>query len=159
MAQTLSTNQFKQGNVVGTIDQATNPDGSVMTVLYNPGGAGGSIVPGTGVKLVDLGASDTNTNPVVDVRTADADVIEGVAIFNTKKATMDIGDRITIVKKHGVVFMEASAAIVRGAAVSLVLATPGTVVTNTAEAIFGKCLDKATAAGQLVRIELTNEGV
>jgi hypothetical protein len=159
MAQTLNTNQFKQGNVVGTIDQATNPDGTVMTVLYNPGGSGGSIVPGTGVKLVDLGASDANTNPVVDVRALDADVIEGVVIFNTKFATIPVGERITIVRKHGVVFMEASAAIVRGAKVALVLATPGTVVTQTTEAVFGKCLDKATASGQLVRIQVTNEGV
>jgi len=153
------TNQFKQTNAVGVLDLTTNPNPSVMTVLYNPIGVASDIVPGTGVKLVDLGANDAIGLPIVDVRTSDADVIEGVVIFDTKKATKEISDRIAIAKKGAVLFLEASAGILRGAEVALVLASPGEVVTQTTEIVLGKALDKASAAGQLIRIEVLSEGV
>lgn len=156
----LLTNQFKQTNEVGVLDLNTNPNPFVMTVLYNPGGAGGDIVPGEGLVLKDLGASDYSGNiPVVDVRAADATAIEGIFIYDNKRATAEIGSRITIAKAGAVIVMKASAAIARGAKVALVLATPGEVVTLTTEALFGKALDKATADGDLIRVEVLANGV
>ena len=155
----MNINQFKQKQVVGSLDLTTNPNASVMTVLYNPGGVGGDIVPGTGLVLKDLGATDPNTIPIVDVRTADATAIEGVLIFDVKSATKEIGNRVSIAKKGTVIVMEASASISRGAKVSLVLASPGKVVTTSTEALFGKALDKAKVTGDLIRVEVLAEGV
>lgn len=157
---TLNTNQFKQQNVVGALDLVTNPNPSVMTVRYDWTNAStDTIVPGEGLILADLGASDAVGLPVVDIRALDADAIEGVLIFDPKKATKDPGDVITIAKKGAVVYMESSAAIVRGAKVALVLATAGQVVTATTEALFGKALDKASGANEIIRIEILAEGV
>ncbi len=156
----LYTNQFKQTNEVGVLDLTTNPNPFVMTVLYNPGGAGGDIVPGEGLILKDLGASDYSGNiPVVDVRALDADAIEGVFIYDNKRATAEVGARITIAKVGAIIVMKASAAIVRGAKVALVLLSPGEVVTATTEAVFGKALDKAAAADDLIRVEVLANGV
>lgn len=157
-AVSLYTNQFKQSNVVGVLDLTTNPNPFVMSAKLDPA-ITGDVIPGEGVILTDLGASDAVGDPIIDQRSADADAIEGIVIFNNKKATMTGGDIVTIAKKHAVIVMEASAAISRGAKVALVLATPGQVVTLTTEALLGKALDKASAAGDLIRIEVLAEGV
>lgn len=155
----LSTNQFKQSSVVGQLDLVTNPNPSVLTALWNPSGTG-TLIPGEGVILDDLGASDyTGVVPIVDKRALTTDAIEGVVIYDAKKATKDPGDYVQVIRKHGVVVMEASAAILRGAKVALVFASPGQVVTQTTEALFGKALDKAFAAGDLIRVEVLAEGV
>jgi hypothetical protein len=157
-AVSLYTNQFKQSQVIGVLDLTVNPNPFVMSARIDPAQTA-DISPGEGVILTDLGASDAVGIPFVDIRTDDADAIEGAVIFNNKKATVTGGDIITIAKKHAVIVMEASAAILRGATVALVLATPGQVVTATTEAVFGKALDKASASGDLIRVEILAEGV
>lgn len=154
----LYTNQFKQSNAVGTVDLNTNPNPFIMTVQYQKGGTG-NLVPGEGVILDDLGASDYNGVPQIDKRALDADAIEGVFIYDPKRAVAEPGTRITIAKRGAVVFMEASAAILRGAKVALVLASPGQVATQTTEALFGKSLDKASTAGDMIRVEILADGV
>jgi len=154
----LYTNQFKQGNAVGTLDLNVNPNPFSMVVQYQSGGTG-NLVPGEGVILDDLGASDYNSLPQVDKRALTADAIEGVVIFDPKRASATPGTRITIAKKHAVVFMNSGAALLRGAKVELVLATAGNVITQSAGALFGKALDKATAADELIRVEILTDGV
>jgi hypothetical protein len=158
LCNALNTNQFEQTNIVGVLDLTTNPNPFVMTVRIDPALVG-DVIPGEGVILTDLGASDAVGPPFVDQRAADANAIEGAVIFDTKSATKQGGDLITIAKKNAVIVMEAAAAILRGAKVALVLASPGQVVTLTGEALFGKALDKAAAAGTLIRIEVLAEGV
>lgn len=159
-AISVTTNQFKQSNTIGSLDLTTNPNPSVMYCKWNPTATSTlTLVPGEGVILKDLGASDSVGLPIVDKRAADANAIEGVAIFDNKLAKKSPGDIISVAKFGAVVFMEASAAILRGASVALVLATPGQVVTTTTETAFGKALDKASAAGDLIRIEILSQGV
>lgn len=153
-----TTNQFSQTNSVGTLDLTTNPNPSVMTVLYNPGSSN-NIIPGEGVKLVDLGVSDAIGPPIVDQRALDSDAVEGIVLMDQKKATKEPGDLVSIARRGAVIFQEASAAIARGAAVALVLASPGQVVTRTTEILYGKALDKASAAGDLIRVEVLQRGV
>lgn len=160
LCNTVNTNQFNQTRSVGDLDLTTNPNPPIYTAQYNKAGAGGDIIPGTGVKLVDLGASDfVGVLPIVDVRTGDADAIEGILIYDPAKATKSIGDRVSIAGKGAIIVMEASAAIARGAKVALVLAAPGEVVTLGGEALLGKAMDKAAADGDLLRVQVLAEGV
>lgn len=158
LCNAFQTNQFRQGQAVGQLDLTTNPNPSVTPVTYNPDGSGDDIVAGTGLKLVDLGASDSVGDPIVDVRTADADAIYGVLVFDTKGGTKEVGNRITVAKVGSIMVMNSNAAILRGAKVALVLATPGDVVTLTSEALFGLALDKASAADELIRVEVKAQG-
>jgi len=155
----FQTNQFNQRQAVGELALTTNPNANVMTVVWQPGGTG-TMVPGSGVLLDDLGASDySGIAPLIDKRAADANPIEGILIADTKKATKDPGDVLSIAKQGTVIWMLANAAILRGAKLALVLAKPGYVVTLTAEALCGKALDKATAQDDLIRVEILANGV
>lgn len=146
-------NQFKQSVAVGELDLQTSPNGAGFTVLVSPSSTTEGMVPGEGVKLVDLAASDIKgINPIVDERALDADAIFGVKIFNTKKNSNVAGDIIQVAGKGAVIWMNAGAAIARGASVDLVLATPGNVVTAAGATVLGVALDKASAADQLIRV-------
>jgi len=150
---TVNMNQFKQGNVVGELDLQTGNNAAVFTVLLSPESASAGVVPGEGLKLIDLAGNDVaGVPPIVDVRGLDADAIFGVNVFNTKKNTTEKGNIVQAAGKGAVMWLNAGAAIARGANVSLVLATPGNVVTTTAETVLGVALDKATAADQLIRV-------
>ena len=158
LCNALQTNSFRQTQLVGQLDLTTNPNPAITPVTYNPSGVGGDIIPGTGLILTDLGVADSIGDPIVDVRAADADAIYGVLVFDTKGGTKEIGDRITVAKVGSIIVMNSNAAILRGAKVALVLATPGDVVTQGAEALFGIALDKASAADDLIRIEVKAQG-
>jgi len=149
----MNMNQFKQTPVVGSLDLTVNSSPMVFTCRFKDASdEGAELVPGEGVNLVDLGSSDTIGPPIVDER-ATTDVIFGVKIYNTKSNTAEDGDIVQIAGDGAVVFMNAGAAIARGAEVELVDATPGNVITSAGtNRILGKALDKASAADDLVRI-------
>lgn len=155
MAQNM--NQFTQTPVVGDIDLATTDRANVFTCRFIDASAtaGTTLVPGEGVNLVDLGASDSAGPPIVDERAANTDAIFGINIYKTEKNAAESGDRVQIARAGSVIFMNAGAAIARGASVELVLATPGNVITQSTGTTLGLCLDKATAANDLVRILIT----
>jgi hypothetical protein len=156
-AVAINMNQFKQGVAIGQLDPSCNASDAVMTLRYNPAGSG-NIIPGEGLKLIDQGASDVGGVPLADKRTADADAIFGVKIFTAKDNTEAPGRTIEVARQGAVIWMQASAAIVRGAKVALVLATPGQVVTLVAQAQFGVALDKASGANVLIRVLVTAGG-
>lgn len=151
-------NQFKQTPVVGSLDLQTNANPAVFTCRFKDvSDEGATLVPGEGVKLVDLGTSDFISPPIVDER-ATTDVIFGVKIYSTKENTSADGEIVQIAGDGAVLFMNAGAAIARGAKVELVDATPGNVITSAGtNRILGTCLDKATAADQIVRILVKEE--
>lgn len=155
----LNSNQFSQTPVVGMLDLRTNPNPSLFSLRYNPGDTSTNrIVPGEGVKLVDLGASDVNGVPVVGKRAADADAIMGVRVFNPEKNQKEPGDIMEIACQGAVVYMEAAAAANRGTEVALTLATAGRVQARTTEELLGIQLDKSAALGDLVRVLITARG-
>lgn len=150
---TQNMNQFKQSNVVGELDLQTGNNAAVFTVLLSPSYAGTGVVPGEGLKLVDLAGSDVaGVPPIVGVRALDADAIFGVNVFNTKRNTTQKGEIVQVAGKGAVMWLNAGAAIARGASVDLVLATPGNVVTAAGATVLGVALDKATAADQMIRV-------
>lgn len=147
-------NQFKQGQVVGTLDLSTNANPNAMTCRFRYDDASAdTLVPGEGVQLADLGANDFQGPPVVDERTDNtADPIFGIKIYTTKKNSNAVGDIVQVALPGAVVNMNSGAAIARGAIVELVLATPGNIITKAANIKVGIALDKATAADQPVRV-------
>ena len=153
MAQNI--NQFKQTPVVGDLDLQTNPNPALFTCLFEDisATANTTLVPGEGVILVDAGANDPLEGPpLVDERAANTDAIFGVNIYKTEKNASESGDKVQIAGSGAVVYMNAGAAILRGAAVELVLATPGNVITQSTGTTLGTALDKATAADQVIRV-------
>ena len=161
MAETqLNSNQFKQTSVVGELDLTTNPNPSILNCRFNPSSSQtAGIIPGTGVKLVDLGSGDQNGVPEVDVLTADTQIAFGVTAINRKTATVPLGGIVGVAIQGAVIRMLSSAAINRGVPVSLVSATPGSVKALTSgNYVAGLTLDKATGSGQLIRVLLTMNG-
>lgn len=155
----LNSNQFGQTPVVGMLDMRTNPNPAVFNFRYDPTDTPtNTMVPGEGVKLVDLGGSDVNGVPIVGKRTADADAIMGVRVYNPEKNQKNPGDIMEIAGQGAVVFLEAAAAMNRGTNVALTLATPGRVQAQTTEEILGITLTKAAALGDLVRVLITARG-
>ena len=152
MAQNM--NQFNQIPVVGDIDEATTDRGDAFTCRFIDisATAGTTLVPGEGVNLVDAGANDSPGPPIVDERAANTDAIFGINIYKTEKNAAESGDRVQVAISGATVFMNAGAAIARGANVELVLATPGNVITQSTGTTLGRALDKATAANEVIRV-------
>ena len=152
MAQNM--NQFVQTPVVGDLDLQSNPNPAVITCRFIDASATAdtTLVPGEGVNLVDLGASDFAGDPLVDERAANTDAIFGVNTYKTQKNASESRDIVQIALRGAVVYMNSGAAILRGATVELVLATPGNVITQSTGTALGRALDKATAADQTIRV-------
>lgn len=153
MGQNL--NQFSQTAAVGEVDLQTSPNASLFTCRFKDASetADTTLKPGEPAKLVDLGASDFIGLPLVDEM---ADINDGgsfgVCVLDTKNNPKVDGDVCQIAAEGTVVWLEASAAILRGASVSAVLASPGEVVTATTGDILGIALDKAAADGSMLRV-------
>ena len=147
-------NQFKQTQIVGTLDLSSNINNALTCRFRYDDGSSDTLLPGEGVKIVDLGANDSVGPPIIDERALDADVIFGIKLYTPKKNTSEVGEIVQIAQPGDIVNMNSGAAILRGANVSLVLATPGNVVTTTAEAILGIALDKVAGANEIVRVKI-----
>lgn len=156
MATVFNMNQFSQSKAVGQLDLHVGRNPSVFSMRIDPDSSAttADLVPGAGVVLTDGGANDPGGIPIVDERSTATSDIFGVILYNSKINEYEPGDAVEVAASGSVVTMEASAAIVRGASVALVLAAPGEVVTRTTETILGVALDKATADGDLIRVRI-----
>jgi len=152
---TQNMNQFAQTPVVGELDLQTNPNPATFTCLFKDKSetAATTLVPGEGAKLIDLDTADiVGINPIVDERALVGDPIFGVKVFTTKKNEAVDGEIVQIAGEGAVIFMNSDAAILRGAEVELVLATPGNVKTYSSGSKAGIALDKVTAADKIIRV-------
>ena len=143
MAQ--NSNQFVQAVEKGMIDLTINP--AVISVQVDAA-QGTALVPGQLVKL----ATTAGGVPKVIASAAVGDDHFGVVVFNRKTASFAANSMMEVACFGSVVYMEASAAITRGAAVAysgagLKVATA--VATNT---IVGKALDTAAGDTSLLRV-------
>lgn len=150
---TFNTNQFTMSQQVGEVDLKNSVQPNI-TCRFNPAGTvvTNRLLAGEGVILADLGSDDSVGPPIVAERSADDDAIFGVRVFTTKQGYDDPGDITQIATSGSVVWMNAGAAVARGASVALVIATPGNVITRTTETILGTALDKASGANELIRV-------
>lgn len=149
---TLSQNQFSQSPYIGVVDPiyayntlAVLIDSTQATALY----------AGAAVKFVDSAGGV----PKVIACAASSDNCYGFINFNFKNVSYNAGDAAEISMKGNVIYLYSTGAIARGAQVQLDVTSPGGVKTITGSSgadIVGFAIDKASAAGVLIRVELTS---
>lgn len=148
----LNPNQFIPTPYVGMLDQRFNYntksvqiDSSQATVLYS--GSAVKVVSGSGAGV-----------PKVIACAANSDEVFGFINWQLKDVSYAAGQPVEISQKGNVLYLYATTAIATGQQVTLDLTTVGGVgaaVGSSGANIIGFSLDQATAAGQLVRIELS----
>lgn len=148
MSTFQNQNQFVQSPVLGQVDFTVNPN--IKSAKINPASVATVLQSGQWFKIVDVAGNEV----IVDVA-AITDVPYGVAIYNPRKNLYSPGDTIELGCAGTVVYLEASAAIARGAQVQNDPTGP-TVATlaGAVNAAVGLCLDKPGAASTLARIEV-----
>jgi hypothetical protein len=150
---TLNVNQFQQSDVKGRLDNRSGANQS-MSVRLDVSSAGG-VIPGQCVKMLDSLAKQIT---VIECA-ANSDDSFGVVIYSQIKNLYAAGDMMEVlVGRNGIIIMEASAAMLRGAKVSAVIAGSQIKTAATGEMIIGRLLDKAVNVGDLVRVALDLPG-
>jgi hypothetical protein len=142
-----SPNQFSQTVEKGVMDLRLNPSIIPCVVKSDESVA---LVPGQAVKLVDVAGGA----PVVTLASADTDDIFGFVAYNIRNSSFAAGAAVEICAiQGGVMYLEASAAIARGAEVMYVV-TGQKIATasGVSKTIIGKALDKASGDGSLIRV-------
>lgn len=146
----LNPNQFAQSEFLGVIDMrfpyntvSVQIDASQATPLY----------AGSAVKMVDSAGGV----PKVIGCSADSDEVLGFINYDIKTQAFVAGSGAEISMGGNVIYLYSTAAIARGAKVVLTLTTNGGVGPTTGSS--GKCIvgwayDKASAAGELIRVFL-----
>lgn len=143
----ININQFTQEPVKGQPDLQFNPTTLPCQVVT---GEATALVPGQAVKLVDsLGGV-----PKVTAVTADTDDVFGVVTYNIKNASFPALTPVEISAQGNVVWMEASAAIARGAKVMVVVSGQKVATATVGKTVIGFAYDKASASGDLIRVYL-----
>lgn len=153
-----NVNQFGQSVEIGQLALEVTQNQSVITGVLNPDSTAlaAALVPGIGLKLVDLAGDDPGPNstpPIYDVRTDDSDPLDGVLLFNSKGPT-EAGNRIEVASNGSVIYLGAQGALSRGADVALDVSEPGKIIAVGAVTKVGRLLDKATANGDIVRVKI-----
>lgn len=145
---TIGQNQFRQSVVKGFVDLGFSNNVVSCRVKSNEATA---LKAGQAVKIVD----SVGGTPEVTAVAADTDKVFGVVNYNIKNASFAAGSMVEISIPGNCVYMEASAAIARGASV-MVVVTDEKVATGTeGKAVLGMAYDKAAADGDLIRVILT----
>lgn len=149
--QTLSPNQFAQSTLIGMVDQQYNYntlnvqiDTSQATPLY----------PGMAVKIVDSAGGI----PKVVGCSANADEVLGFINYDIKTVNYPAGALAQVSSAGNVIYLYATGAIARGIQVQLDVTTGGgvaAIVGASGADVVGWALDKASAAGQLIRVHVT----
>ena len=152
---TQNMNQFKQTAIVGELDLQSNPNPAVFTCRFVDASKTDDteLNPGEPCKLIDQGSDDIVGPPIVDEMADDNDSgAFGLCVYSTKENNNTTGKIVQVATEGAVMWVEASAAIARGAKLAAVLAAPGEVVTQTDEDQVGIALDKAAADGDMLRM-------
>lgn len=139
-------NQFRQSVVKGLADLRMNTNVIPCRVDSDEASA---LVAGQCVSLEDVAGGA----PVVTAIADDEANVFGVVLYNLKDTDYLADEAVEIASAGSVVYMEASAAIARGAEVMPVV-TGAKVATaaGLSKAKIGIALDKAAADGDLIRV-------
>jgi hypothetical protein len=157
MAVDTNINQFKPGRAIGDLDLNYFGGEHVISCRYNPEGTG-NLKAGEAVAIVDLGADDVAGPPIVGKRATDLIATFGIVRRSLKQAEFKPGDIVEIAVSDAVIWMKAAAALARGAKVSAVQATTGSVQAVGTKSYLGYLLDKA-AQGDIVRVMIKADAV
>lgn len=155
MSEVLNLTQFTITNVLGALTRGPQPGTFSARIL--PTSVATGIQVASPVKLV---ASANTGEIVVDIATEGTDLPFGVINYNTKKNTYVAGDMVEISTGGNIIFLESTAAIVRGAKVSsgntsAVGGGPGVTTNATSgQNVLGVAITQVAAAQQLVAIRI-----
>lgn len=141
---TQTSNQFAQTTEKGMLSEAINTN--LFNVRIDPASVA-TLSGGAPVKMVDIAGEQI----VVDLATLAADDIWGFLPLGVKTNEFAAGKFTRAAINLSVMYMEASAAIARGADLEIV-PTGVKVATNAGGTSIGRALDKATADGDLIRV-------
>lgn len=161
LAGTQNANQFNQAALPGTLDLQSNPNPEVLTCRLNPSSSYTDGIPGAvPLKLVDLGGSDNDGVPYVDVADALADTPIGVSISNTKQGVVKPNGILQVAMVGAIIRMGAKAAMNRGIPVLTDTTVGGLVQATTGKTgkVLALTLDKATASNQIIRVKIIANG-
>ena len=143
---TQSLNQIRPTSEKGMLDLAIN--WNLFDCRIDPASVADlSNANGFAVKIVDVAGKSI----IVDLATAATDDIFGFIPYEVKTNTYAAGDFLRVASLFGVMKMEASAAIARGADLEI-LPAGNKVVTQSTGTSIGRALDKAAADGDLIRV-------
>jgi len=139
-------NSFAVTQVAGQPDLQFQ--GSVVTARVSSNQAT-ALVAGQAVKLENSGLQGL---PNVLAITADTDKVFGIVLRNLKDQTFAAGHTVEIARDQSVVYLPASAAIARGAAVEIDYSTFQVTTWGGTNTCIGEAFDAAVNAGDIIRV-------
>lgn len=147
-ASSLSPNQFAQTNTLGQVDLQFNMNTVAVQIASTQVTA---LYQGSAVKMVD----SADGVPKVVGCSANSDEVLGFINFDIKNVSFVAGNMAEISMAGNVMYLYSAGAIARGAQVQLDVVSPGSVAEATLSSganVVGWAYDKATTAGQLIRV-------
>lgn len=151
-APVQSPNQFQQAPYVGQLSLPFNMNTVACQVDASQGST--PLYSGQAVKIVDSAGGV----PKVIACDADDDEALGFVNFNFKNVSFAVGQALEVSLAGNCMYLYATEAFARGVQLTMDTATRGGVrgaAGNTGDTIIGWAFDKATAAGQLVRVMIS----
>lgn len=142
-----SMNAFVQSPEKGDKCLPTLAD-NVVTCQVDATIGSGVIKTGQAVKLVDSAGGVPKVLPVANV----AEDVFGFVVRNLKLEEYKAGDKLEIAIEGTALYMEAGAAIARGAQVQVQVSGEKVVTHTSTNPIAGYAFDKALADGDLIRV-------
>lgn len=147
-APAQNINQFAPSSLLGMVDQKFNYNTLAVQIDASETG---TLVAGQAVKIYDSAGGI----PKVVACSANSDEVLGFINYSIKDQSFVAGSKCEISQAGNVLYLISTTAIARGAQVTLDNVYVGGVASkNTGDKIVGYALDKAAAAGTLVRIKL-----
>lgn len=147
----ISQNAFAQSQYLGTLDLRFNTDTVAAQIDLSQAT---SLYAGAAVKIVD----SADGAPKVVGCAANSDEVFGFINFDMKTQAFIAGSLCELSLAGNVIYLYATAAIARGTQVQLDISTMGgvaQVVGSSGANVVGYAYDKASAAGQLIRVKLS----
>jgi hypothetical protein len=145
-------NQYKIEAAIGEIAGSMLGGENIISCIYNPDATSTNrLVAGESVKLTNPSTSEAAGNIYVDERASELETIFGTVVKSAKQKEFKPGEPVKIAVSGAIMRLKASGALNRGAAVTPVLATPGSVKAVSTKTHYGVTLDKIadTAIGRV----------
>ncbi|WP_299074743.1 DUF2190 family protein [uncultured Paraglaciecola sp.] len=140
-------NSFEQAPEKGSVDLSFH--GSVVSARVKEGESA-ALTTGQGVQIVD----NDNGIPDVTAMTADTQFAFGFITRNVKDVSYAAEKRCEVAMQGTAIYLEAGAAIARGANVEYDVSADKVITSAGTNPICGYAYDKAAADGDLIRVIL-----
>ena len=152
MAETLSLNQFEPNiPLAGMYVYQANLPQLHNVLVASTVTAEAPLKAGA---VLTLDSTSTNVNAPVVKQAAVTDTIFGILVYNPLQTAYAGNARIAVARDNDIVWMPAAGAVNVGAELYFNTSNQVTSTVTAGNSIVGKALTKATAAGDLIQVEL-----